>query len=163
MFCSAGGDISAARALHDIAALTGVPGYALGQVSSAALPVFAACEPRIALPSAVFLWHEPSASDAGGRPSDLAIVAHDMFSWFGWACHVLGARTLRPAEEWAALGEGAGTQLGAEEALELGLVSAVVTQTVLDAPDARLERGESLHDGPGREGDGGPDEGQLDD
>jgi len=126
------GDLEAALSLMDVIELAGVPvrTTALGMVGGAAVGVLAVSSHRMAAPHARFMLCEAEASFAG--------QARDLERW---AAHTLERNRLFCSRLATAVGQAAerveadleaGRFLGAQEAVDYGLIDEVVT------PDARL-------------------------
>ena len=105
-----GGDSTCLRIADIIEAYGGdTAAHVVGVAYSAGLILAIACKRRTAVPNAVFLFHGSPLKD--GAADDAQDAA------------MFGRRTGRPAEFWAEKAEnGKEWQVGAEEALELGVI-----------------------------------------
>jgi hypothetical protein len=154
--CTQGGDTDIARAVADL--MLGRAITAGGTVASSGIPIFAAAARRLALPSTIFLWHRPYATDLGvSRGDDLAVLRHGLDGWYDWACTLLGETTQRSAEFWSQLGAKAGTEFTAYDALEYGLCHGLTRQL----SDTLLQSVQATHHAMRGHGDSGHYDGDL--
>ena len=101
-------------------------GYAMGMVASAAVPVFAVCEERIASKCALFMVHETSLWKWPGRETRSDIKSQDKL--MDLLSHkylkILTDNSDLSLEEWTEM-EGKTTWFTSEEAKEWGLVDKI--------------------------------------
>ena len=128
---SPGGSFTAMTAIYDTMQYIRpeVMTVVLGQAASAAAVLAAAGTPgkRLALPNARVLIHQPSTGDAGrGQASDIEIQAQEILRMRTWLEETLAKHSNRTA---AQVNKDIDRDkiLGAEEALEYGLIDQVLT------------------------------------
>ncbi|WP_430592738.1 ATP-dependent Clp protease proteolytic subunit [Humidisolicoccus flavus] len=128
---SPGGSFTAMTAIYDTMQYIRpqVQTVCLGQAASAAAVLLAAGEPgkRLALPNARILIHQPATGDAArGQASDIEIQAREVLRMRGWLEETLSKHSNHDVERINADIE-RDTFLGANEALEYGLIDQVLT------------------------------------
>ena len=128
---SPGGSFTAMTAIYDTMQYIrpDVMTVCLGQAASAAAVLLAAGTPgkRLALPNARILIHQPSTGDAGrGQASDIEIQAQEILRMRTWLEATLAHHSNRSAEQ-VNKDIDRDKILGAESALEYGLIDQVLT------------------------------------
>jgi ATP-dependent protease ClpP protease subunit len=130
LICSEGGHTDVGRALYDIVRAVGRPTVGMGLIASAALPVFAAATERWASPTAIFVHHEPylpgGQNDKSWYCSEVEECARSLSLDYQWICSALGSVSASD-EYWRECGSGGGRVFTAEEAMELGLVTKILS------------------------------------
>ena len=128
---SPGGSFTAMTAIYDTMQYIkpAVQTVVLGQAASAAAVLMAAGTPgkRLALPNARILIHQPSTGDAGrGQASDIEIQAAEILRMRTWLESTLSYHSNRTPEQ-VNKDIDRDKILGADEALEYGLIDQVLT------------------------------------
>jgi ATP-dependent Clp protease, protease subunit len=127
---SPGGSFTAMTAIYDTMQYIRpqIQTTVLGQAASAAAVLAAAGTPgkRLALPNARILIHQPSTGDSGrGQASDIEIQAREILRMREWLESTLAFHSNRTAEQ-VHKDIDRDKILGAEEALEYGLIDQVL-------------------------------------
>ena len=127
---SPGGHVESGDAIHDVVRFIGAPVRMVGTgwVGSAACHLYlAAPRPqRYCLPNTRFLIHQPSGG-AGGPAADIAIQARELVKARARIASVIARETGRPLAQVQADIE-RDHWMSAQEAIDYGLVSRVITQ-----------------------------------
>ncbi|MEY2848485.1 MAG: ATP-dependent Clp protease proteolytic subunit [Actinomycetota bacterium] len=128
---SPGGSFTAMTAIYDTMQYIRpqIQTVCLGQAASAAAVLLAAGTPgkRLALPNARILIHQPSTGDAGrGQASDIEIQAQEILRMRTWLEQTLSDHSNRSIEQ-VNKDIDRDKILGAEAALEYGLIDQVLT------------------------------------
>ncbi len=129
---SPGGSFTAMTAIYDTMQYIRpqIQTVCLGQAASAAAVLLAAGTPgkRLALPNARILIHQPSTGDSGGRgqASDIEIQAAEILRLRGWLEETWSKHSNRTKEQ-VSRDIDRDKILGAEAALEYGLIDQVLT------------------------------------
>ena len=128
---SPGGSFTAMTAIYDTMQYIRpqIQTTVLGQAASAAAVLAAAGTPgkRLALPNARILIHQPSTGDSGrGQASDIEIQAREILRMREWLESTLAFHSNRSPEQ-VHKDIDRDKILGAEEALEYGLIDQVLT------------------------------------
>jgi len=150
---SDGGDLGVALALYDLFKLYSVRTVALGDVSSAAVIVFAGGIERLALPNSSFFWHDPFFQPGEAYKPTLrgaSVTANDLRRVTEAALHCLERSSSKPAAFWRGFGRDGGRSFGTEEAERFGLVSQLLGQVdhgILQSTDAFTELEDAEEDG----------------
>ena len=128
---SPGGSFTAMTAIYDTMQYVrpDIQTVVLGQAASAAAVILAAGTPgkRLALPNARILIHQPAAgSEGSSQASDIEIQAREILRMREWLEETLAHHSNRTAEE-VHKDIDRDKILGAEEAVEYGLIDQVLT------------------------------------
>jgi len=128
---SPGGSFTAMTAIYDTMQYIRpqIQTVCLGQAASAAAVLLAAGTPgkRLALPNARILIHQPSTGDSGrGQASDIEIQAQEILRMRTWLEETLSRHSNRSVEQ-VNKDIDRDKILGAEAALEYGLIDQVLT------------------------------------
>lgn len=127
---SPGGHVDSGYAIHDMMRFIASPITTIGAgwVASIAVPILlgAPRERRFSLPNTRFLLHQPSGG-AGGRASDIRIEAQEIIKIRKRINELIAAETGQP-EEKVARDSDRNFWMTAQEALEYGLVTKIVTR-----------------------------------
>ncbi|MCX7522215.1 ATP-dependent Clp protease proteolytic subunit [Microbacterium sp. STN6] len=128
---SPGGSFTAMTAIYDTMQYIRphIQTVVLGQAASAAAVLTAAGTPgkRLALPNARILIHQPAVGEAGqGQASDIEIQANEIMRMRTWLEETLSKHSNRSIEQ-VNKDIDRDKILGAEEALEYGLIDQVLT------------------------------------
>ena len=127
---SPGGSFTAMTAIYDTMQYIKphIQTVCLGQAASAAAVLLAGGTPgkRLALPNARVLIHQPSSGGAQGQASDIEIQAAEILRMREWLEQTLSDHSKRTVEE-VHKDIDRDKILGAQEALEYGLVDQVLT------------------------------------
>ena len=128
---SPGGSFTAMTAIYDTMQYVrpDIQTVVLGQAASAAAVILAAGTPgkRLALPNARILIHQPATGDSGrGQASDIEIQAREILRMREWLEKTLSFHSNRTPEQ-VHKDIDRDNILGAEEALEYGLIDQVLT------------------------------------
>ena len=126
---SPGGHVDSGYAIHDVMKFIESPIITIGAgwVASIAVPIFfgAPKEHRYSLPGTRYLIHQPSGG-AGGQASDIRIEAQEILK-IRKRINVMIAKETGQPEEKVAKDSERNYWMSAEEALDYGLVTKVVT------------------------------------
>ena len=126
---SPGGHVDSGYAIHDMMKFIKSPIVTIGAgwVASIAVPIFFGAEKnnRYSLPGTRFLIHQPSGG-AGGQASDIRIEAQQIIKIRERINKMLSEETGQPIDKVAKDSE-RNFWMDADEALEYGLVSKIVT------------------------------------
>lgn len=103
-----------------------IVGYASGVVASAAVPVFAICDPGYAAPGTIFMVHETSLWKWPGRETHSDIKAQNQLMELLREMYIgrLAEHSDLSFNDWAAM-EGKTTWFSAQQAFEFGLVDEI--------------------------------------
>ena len=127
---SPGGSFTAMTAIYDTMQYIKphIQTVCLGQAASAAAVLLAGGTPgkRLALPNARVLIHQPSSGGAQGQASDIEIQAAEILRMREWLEQTLSNHSKRTVEE-VHKDIDRDKILGAQEALEYGLIDQVLT------------------------------------
>lgn len=128
LISSPGGHVESGDAVHDMIRFVRAPVTCIGTgwVASAATHIFLAApkERRVCLPNTRFMIHQP-AGGAGGRATDIAIMAKEIIKTRERIAKVIATETGQPAERVRADME-RDYWMSAEEAIAYGIASRVV-------------------------------------
>ncbi len=134
---SPGGSFTAMTAIYDTMQYIRpqIQTVVLGQAASAAAVLTAAGTPgkRLALPNARILIHQPAVGEAGqGQASDIEIQAAEILRMRTWLEETLSKHSNRSVEQ-VNKDIDRDKILGAQEALEYGLIDQVLTSRTVDS------------------------------
>lgn len=126
---SQGGHVDSGFAIHDVMQFvkSDIIAIGAGWVASIAVPIMfgAPKDRRYSLPNTRFLLHQP-AGGAGGQVSDIRIEAQEILKIRQRVNALIAAETGQPIEK-VAKDSDRNFWLSAEEALEYGLISKIIT------------------------------------
>ena len=126
---SPGGHVDSGYAIHDMMRFVKSPVLALGAgwVASIAVPILLGADKgkRFSLPNTRFLLHQPSGG-AGGQAADIRIEAQEILKIRQKINQLISEETGQP-EEKVAKDSDRNFWMSAEEALEYGLISGIVS------------------------------------
>lgn len=126
---SPGGHVDSGYAIHDVMRAIESPVITIGAgwVASIAVPILFGGDKgkRISLPNTRYLLHQPSGG-AGGQASDIRIEAQEILKIRGRINKLISDETGQPVDKIAKDSD-RNFWMNAEEALEYGLVSKIVT------------------------------------
>ena len=126
---SPGGHVDSGYAIHDMMRFVKSPVLALGAgwVASIAVPILLGADrgKRFSLPNTRFLLHQPSGG-AGGQAADIRIEAQEILKIRQKINKLITGETGQP-EEKVAKDSDRNFWMSAEEALEYGLISGIVS------------------------------------
>ena len=127
---SPGGHVDSGFAIFDTMRFLNSPVRTVGAgwVASIAVPIFfgAPKENRYSLPNTRFLLHQPSGG-AGGQAADIRIQAQEILKIREKINHLISRETGKPVDQ-VAKDSDRDFWMSAEEALEYGLVSKIITE-----------------------------------
>ena len=127
---SPGGHVDSGYAIHDVMRCIESPVITIGAgwVASIAVPILFGGDKgkRFSLPNTRYLLHQPSGG-AGGQASDIRIEAQEILKIRGRINKLISDETGQPVEKIAKDSD-RNFWMNAEEALEYGLVSKIVSQ-----------------------------------
>lgn len=133
---SPGGHVDSGFAIFDTMRFLNSPVRTVGAgwVASIAVPIFfgAPKENRYSLPNTRFLLHQPSGG-AGGQAADIRIQAQEILKIREKINHLISRETGKPVDQ-VAKDSDRDFWMSAEEALEYGLVSKIITEKREIAP-----------------------------
>lgn len=128
LISSPGGHVESGDAVHDMIRFVRAPVTCIGTgwVASAATHIFLAApaERRVCLPNTRFMIHQP-AGGAGGRATDIAIMAKEIIKTRERIAKVIATETGQPQDKVRADME-RDYWMSAEEAIAYGIASRVV-------------------------------------
>lgn len=128
---SQGGHIDSGFAIHDMLRFveSDIITIGAGWVASIAVPILFAAERenRLSLPNTRFLLHQPSGG-AGGHASDIRIEAQEILKIRDRINKLMSEETGQPIEKIASDSD-RNFWMNAEEALDYGLISRIITST----------------------------------
>ena len=132
---SPGGSTTALMAIYDTMEFIkpDVSTYCMGLAASAAAVIVAACAKgkRFALPHSRIMIHQPSMSGLGGQATDIEIHAREILKTREEINEILAKHTGQPLETVQADSE-RDYWLGAQEAVEYGVIDSVLTSRKLE-------------------------------
>jgi len=127
---SPGGHVDSGYAIHDVMQCIESPVYTIGAgwVASIAVPILFGGDKgkRFSLPNTRYLLHQPSGG-AGGQASDIRIEAQEILKIRARINKLISDETGQPVEKIAKDSD-RNFWMNAEEALEYGLVSKIVSK-----------------------------------
>jgi ATP-dependent Clp protease protease subunit len=128
LISSPGGHVESGDAVHDMIRFVRAPVTCIGTgwVASAATHIFLAApkERRVCLPNTRFMIHQP-AGGAGGRATDIAIMAKEIIKTRERIARVIATETGQPQDKVRADME-RDYWMSAEEAIAYGIASRVI-------------------------------------
>lgn len=127
---SPGGHVDSGYAIHDVMRCIESPVYTIGAgwVASIAVPILFGGDSgkRFSLPNTRYLLHQPSGG-AGGQASDIRIEAQEILKIRTRINKLIAGETGQPVEKIAKDSD-RNFWMDADEALEYGLVSKIITK-----------------------------------